>query len=189
MYTPALVFAIAPAAVLAQSPLYGQCMLWLLSTAIITKKNYTNDLFKNRWRSRLDWFQDLCFWRSMPIQQVNTSLWQKLVSSQFIADNLSSDWFSQCLPGSGGNPPASSTTGGTTTAPTLENSNSGTGLHDKFKAKGKLYFGAEIDHYHLNNNPLITIVKSSFGQVTNENSMKWDAIERKLLFRSCSSPE
>jgi endo-1,4-beta-xylanase len=63
-------------------------------------------------------------------------------------------------------------------------------LHAGFKAKGKLYFGAEIDHYHLNNNPLTTIVKREFGQVTNENSMKWDAIERELPSapspRSCS---
>lgn len=55
------------------------------------------------------------------------------------------------------------------------------GLNAKFKAKGKLYFGTEIDHYHLNNNPLTTIVKNDFGQVTNENSMKWDALERKFF--------
>lgn len=36
-----------------------------------------------------------------------------------------------------------------------------------------------MDHYHLNNNPYTTIVKDSFGQVTHENSMKWDAIERE----------
>ncbi|OAK94691.1 glycoside hydrolase [Phaeosphaeriaceae sp. SRC1lsM3a] len=59
-------------------------------------------------------------------------------------------------------------------APTLV---CGQSLNDKFKAKGKLYFGTEIDHYHLNNAPLTTIVKNSFGQITNENSMKWDAIE------------
>jgi hypothetical protein len=52
-------------------------------------------------------------------------------------------------------------------------------LHNKFKAKGKLFFGAEIDHYHLNNGPLTTIAKNSFGQVTAENSMKWDATERE----------
>lgn len=92
------------------------------------------------------------------------------------------------MPGSGGNPPASSTAGSTPT-PTGGSGNGGTGLHNKFKAKGKLYFGTEIDHYHLNNNPLTTIVKNSFGQVTCENSMKWDAIERELLllFRVISS--
>jgi endo-1,4-beta-xylanase len=40
-----------------------------------------------------------------------------------------------------------------------------------------VYFGTEIDHYHLTNTPLTNIVKSSFGQITCENSMKWDAIE------------
>jgi endo-1,4-beta-xylanase len=57
----------------------------------------------------------------------------------------------------------------------------GQSLNDKFKAKGKLYFGTEIDHYHLNNNPLTTIVKNTFGQITNENSMKWDALEREYF--------
>ena len=95
--------------------------------------------------------------------------------------SLPSDWYSQCIPGSANPPPTTST--GSTPAPT-GGSSSGSGLHNKFKAKGKLYFGTEIDHYHLNNNPLTTIVKNSFGQVTNENSMKWDAIERELLFLS-----
>jgi len=57
----------------------------------------------------------------------------------------------------------------------------GQSLNDKFKSKGKLYFGTEIDHYHLSNAPLTNIVKSTFGQITNENSMKWDAIERELF--------
>jgi endo-1,4-beta-xylanase len=60
-------------------------------------------------------------------------------------------------------------------------------LNNKFKAKGKLYFGTEIDSYHLSNNPLTTIVKNDFGQVTCENSMKWDATERELLLFSCLS--
>lgn len=50
-------------------------------------------------------------------------------------------------------------------------------LNTKFRAKGKEYFGTEIDYYHLNNGPLTNIVKNSFGQVTCENSMKWDATE------------
>lgn len=85
--------------------------------------------------------------------------------------SLLSDWYSQCV--TGDSPPPDN--GGS-------DPGDGSGLHDKFKAKGKLYFGTEIDHYHLNNNALTTIVKNSFGQVTNENSMKWDAIERELLF-------
>lgn len=94
--------------------------------------------------------------------------------------NLSSDWYSQCLPGSGNpNPPASSTGSNPSTPTNGGGGNPGSGLNDKFKAKGKLYFGTEIDHYHLNNNQLTTIVKNSFGQVTAENSMKWDATERE----------
>ncbi|KAK3290199.1 endo-xylanase [Chaetomium fimeti] len=77
------------------------------------------------------------------------------------------DWYSQCVPGSGSTDPP----------PTGGGGNAATGLHEGFTAKGKLYFGTEIDHYHLNNNALTTIVKDTFGQVTNENSMKWDAIE------------
>ncbi|KAK4449678.1 endo-1,4-beta-xylanase D [Podospora aff. communis PSN243] len=88
----------------------------------------------------------------------------------------SNDWYSQCVPGSGGGAPT--TTAGSGPTPTNGGgSGGGSGLHDKFKARGKLFFGTEIDHYHLNNNPLTTIVKNSFGQVTAENSMKWDAIE------------
>jgi endo-1,4-beta-xylanase len=83
------------------------------------------------------------------------------------------------VPGSGSPSPVT-TTGSSPSTPT--GGSGGSGLHDKFKAKGKPYFGTEMDHYHLNNNPLTTIVKNSFGQVTPENSMKWDAIERELLF-------
>nr|AGV40650.1 XYN-L2 [Pseudopithomyces chartarum] len=86
------------------------------------------------------------------------------------------EYYYQCLPGgSGGNPPPA-TTQPSNPAPTGGTGGSG-GLHSKFKAKGKLYFGTEIDHYHLNNNALTTIVKNNFGQVTCENSMKWDATE------------
>lgn len=80
------------------------------------------------------------------------------------------------MPGSGGGSP--DPTGSDPPTPT-GGGGGGTGLDDKFSAKGKLFFGTEIDHYHLNNNPLTTIVKNDFGQVTNENSMKWDAIERE----------
>lgn len=36
-----------------------------------------------------------------------------------------------------------------------------------------------MDNYHLNNAALTNIVKREFGQITCENSMKWDAIERR----------
>jgi len=88
------------------------------------------------------------------------------------------DFYSQCVPGTGGgsNPAPTTTAGGNTPAPTGGSGSSG-GLNAKFIAKGKTYYGTEIDHYHLSNNPLLTVAKNSFGQVTPENSMKWDAIE------------
>ncbi|KAL2194322.1 endo-xylanase [Corynascus similis CBS 632.67] len=131
MHTFGFVLALAPAAVLAQAPLWGQCggQGWSGATTCASGS--------------------VC-------QKVN-------------------DWYSQCVPGSGNSP--TTTTGGSTPAPTGGGSNAGSGLHDKFKAKGKLYFGTEIDHYHLNNAQLTNIVKSDFGQVTAENSMKWDATE------------
>lgn len=39
-----------------------------------------------------------------------------------------------------------------------------------------------MDHYDLNKAQLTNIVKAQFGQITNENSMKWDAIERGFSF-------
>lgn len=98
----------------------------------------------------------------------------------------SSDYYFQCVPGTGGGSPAPTTTGNSNPAPTGGNGGGGGsgggsgaagGLHEKFKAKGKIYFGTEIDHYHLNNAPLMTIAKNSFGQITHENSLKWDATE------------
>ena len=86
------------------------------------------------------------------------------------------DYYYQCVPGSGGSDPTPTEP---EQPPTNGGGNAATGLDAKIRAKGKIYFGTEIDHYHLNNNPLTTIVKREFGQVTNENSMKWDAIERK----------
>ncbi|KAF9739088.1 hypothetical protein PMIN02_003975 [Paraphaeosphaeria minitans] len=87
------------------------------------------------------------------------------------------DWYFQCIPGSGGGSPAPTTTAAGSSPTPTQGTGAGGGLHDKFMAKGKTYFGTEIDNYHLNNAPLLAIAKSSFGQVTCENSMKWDATE------------
>jgi endo-1,4-beta-xylanase len=131
MHSLAFLLAVGPAAVFAQSPLWGQC----------GGQGWTG-----------------------PTTCASGSVCQK-----------GNDWYSQCVPGSGSPAPGTST-GGSSPAPTGGGS-SGSGLHNKFKAKGKLYYGTEIDHYHLSNNALTTIVKNDFGQVTAENSMKWDAIE------------
>lgn len=135
MYTLAFLLAVAPAAVFAQSPLWGQCG-------------------GQGWAGA------------------------RTCASGSVCQ-YSNDWYSQCVPGSG-NPPATTTrttTRGSTPTPTQGTGTGGTGLHNEFKAKGKIYFGTEIDHYHLNNAPLTNVVKAVFGQITNENSMKWDAIE------------
>jgi endo-1,4-beta-xylanase len=116
-------------------------------------------------------------WHCMHICEVSA-----LFSIVSLPTSIRSTFYSQCVPGTGGGsdpaPAPTTTAGGNTPAPTGGSGSSG-GLNTKFIAKGKTYFGTEIDQYHLNNNPLLTVAKNSFGQVTPENSMKWDAIERE----------
>ncbi|KAK8100494.1 endo-1-4-beta-xylanase A precursor XylP-Penicillium chrysogenum [Apiospora kogelbergensis] len=53
----------------------------------------------------------------------------------------------------------------------------GSGIDALFKAKGKQYFGTSADQGSLSIKQVAALMKSDFGQVTPENSMKWDAIE------------
>ncbi|KAF8894715.1 glycoside hydrolase superfamily [Infundibulicybe gibba] len=85
------------------------------------------------------------------------------------------DWYSQCLP-STGSPPSTTTssspptnTGGSTTP--------GSGLNGKFVAHGKKFWASAADSGTINIAANAALLKSDFGGVTPENSMKWDATE------------
>jgi endo-1,4-beta-xylanase len=45
------------------------------------------------------------------------------------------------------------------------------------KAKGKLYFGTCADQGRLSSGKTAAVIQANFGQVTPENSMKWDQTE------------
>ncbi|KAL0631274.1 hypothetical protein Q9L58_009873 [Maublancomyces gigas] len=50
-------------------------------------------------------------------------------------------------------------------------------LDAKFKAKGRRYYGAIADPNTLSNTQVQTLLKTEFGAITPENSLKWDATE------------
>jgi endo-1,4-beta-xylanase len=52
-----------------------------------------------------------------------------------------------------------------------------TSIDQLFKNKGKLYIGSATDQGLLQSGKNAAILQKNFGQVTPENSMKWDALE------------
>ncbi|KAF8955441.1 glycoside hydrolase family 10 and carbohydrate-binding module family 1 protein [Flammula alnicola] len=87
----------------------------------------------------------------------------------------SNAWYSQYAP-----PPPVTTTVAppvTTTTPPSGGSGSGTGLNGKFTSHGKKFWGSCADSGTFGIAANAAILKSDFGAVTPENSMKWDATE------------
>ncbi|CAE6514086.1 unnamed protein product [Rhizoctonia solani] len=93
-----------------------------------------------------------------------------ICDSPYVCTKIS-DYYSQCLTGT-----AATTTTGTTTTTAPPATSTG-GLDTLIKAKGKKYFGTCADSALLNNAQNAAIIKAEFGQLTPENSAKWDTIE------------
>lgn len=62
-------------------------------------------------------------------------------------------------------------------APTVETRQASVSIDALMKAKGKLYFGTCADQGRLTTGKNAAIIQANFGQVTPENSMKWQSIE------------
>ncbi|KAF9484886.1 hypothetical protein BDN70DRAFT_796906 [Pholiota conissans] len=88
----------------------------------------------------------------------------------------SNPYYSQCLPGTASSAPATTPTT-VTPSPTGTPTGSGSGLNGKFTSHGKKFWGSCADSNTLNIAANAAILKSDFGAVTPENSLKWDATE------------
>ncbi|OAL46933.1 endo-beta-1,4 xylanase [Pyrenochaeta sp. DS3sAY3a] len=61
--------------------------------------------------------------------------------------------------------------------PVLDERQAAQSIHDAMVAKGRKYFGTCTDPNRLNTGSNSAIIKANFGQITPENSMKWDQTE------------
>ncbi|KAK4110139.1 glycoside hydrolase family 10 protein [Canariomyces notabilis] len=63
-------------------------------------------------------------------------------------------------------------------APALDSRQAAQSVDKLFKAKGKAYFGTCTDQGRLQAGKNAAIIEANFGQVTPENSMKWESLQR-----------
>ncbi|RMZ68074.1 glycosyl hydrolase family 10 [Pyrenophora seminiperda CCB06] len=61
--------------------------------------------------------------------------------------------------------------------PILDSRQAAQSINAAMKAKGRKYFGTASDPGRFNSGKTGAIIKADFGQITPENSMKWDATE------------
>lgn len=90
----------------------------------------------------------------------------------------SNAYYSQCLPGTASTTAATTlVTQTTATSSSAAATSTGT-LDAKMKSNGREYFGTCADRNTLSDASYEAIVIAEYGQVTPENSMKWDATEK-----------